>query len=261
MNKLITILLLFICTYENACANNNYNENTIIESNYSKQQGDSAYLNKDYTLAIQIYENILKEGEAAEIYYNLGNSYYKSNLIGKAILNYERALLLQPGNGDIRANLEIAQAKTIDKITIIPEIFFISWAKTLINCISIDAWAKWGIVTFILFLAAISLYLFSNKLNIRKIGFALSVTFILISVFSNIFASIQKDRFTQRNHAIIVSPSVIVRSTPNENGVSLFVIHEGLKVEIKDNSMNSWKEIRLTDGKVGWIPINSIEII
>ena len=261
MNKLTTILLLLICTYANTCANNNYNKNTIIEGNYSKQQGDSAYLNKDYNLAIQIYENILKEGEAAEIYYNLGNSYYKSNNIGKAILNYERALLLQPGNEDIRANLEIAQAKTIDKITIIPEIFFISWAKTLINCISTDAWAKWGIATFILFLAAISLYLFSNKLKIRKIGFILSIIFILTSVFSNIFASIQKDRLTQRKHAIIVSPSVIVRSTPNENGVSLFVIHEGLKVEIKDNSMNSWKEILLTDGKVGWIPINSIEII
>lgn len=88
-----------------------------------RKRKDSAYIKEDYTAAIQIYEALLKNGEAAEVYYNLGNSYYKIGEIAKAVLNYERALLLQPGNSDIRANLEVARAKTIDKVEAIPEIF------------------------------------------------------------------------------------------------------------------------------------------
>ena len=111
------------------------------ESNVTKAEGDSAYIRNDYASAIQIYENLLKKGEAAEVYYNLGNSYYKADDIARAILNYERALLLEPGNADIRANLEIARSKTIDKVIPVPEVFFVSWTKSLINCLSVDAWA------------------------------------------------------------------------------------------------------------------------
>lgn len=116
--------------------------------NVTKAQGDSAYMRNDYASAIQIYESLLKKGEAAEVYYNLGNSYYKADDIAKAILNYERALLLQPGNADIRANLEIARSKMIDKVVSVPDIFFVAWVKSLTNCLSVDAWAKLGIVFF-----------------------------------------------------------------------------------------------------------------
>ena len=121
-------------------------------------------MKNDYASAIQIYEALLKEGEAAEVYYNLGNSYYKAGDIAKAILNYERALLIQPGNADIRANLEIARAKTIDKVIPVPEVFFVSWTKSLINCLSVDAWAKVGVVCFF-FVACISLFLLLFQAN------------------------------------------------------------------------------------------------
>ena len=121
----------------------------------TKTKGDSAYIKEDYTAAIQIYEALLKNGEAAEVYYNLGNSYYKIGEIAKAVLNYERALLLQPGNSDIRANLEVARAKTIDKVEAIPEVFFVSWIKSLINSMSVDAWATLGIISFILLIVSI----------------------------------------------------------------------------------------------------------
>ena len=97
----------------------------------TKAEADSAYINNDYVKAIEIYEALLQEGEAAELYYNLGNSYYKQGDIAKAILNYERAALLNPNNSDIQANLEIARAKTIDKVVPIPEIFFVAWTKAL----------------------------------------------------------------------------------------------------------------------------------
>ena len=231
------------------------------DDNVTKAQGDSAYMRNDYASAIQIYESLLTKGEAAEIYYNLGNSYYKTDDIAKAILNYERALLLQPGNADVRANLEIARSKTIDKVVSVPDIFFVTWTKSLINCLSVDAWAKLGVAFFILLLVSFSLFFFSKQIVWKRSGFIAGIVFLIFVVLSNVFASEQKTELMNRNNAIILSPSVTVRSTPSESGTSLFVLHEGHKIEIKDNSMREWKEIRLEDGKVGWVPASAIEVI
>ncbi len=231
------------------------------ERNVTKAEGDSAYMRNDFASAIQIYENLLKKGEAAEVYYNLGNSYYKADDIAKAILNYERALLLEPGNADIRANLEIARSKTIDKVASVPDIFFVAWIKSLINSLSVDAWAKLGVTFFILLLISLSLFFFSKQILWKKTGFITGIIFLVFVIVSNVFASQQKDELMNRNQAIILSPSVTVRSTPSESGTSLFILHEGHKVEIKDNSMREWKEIRLEDGKVGWVPTSTIEVI
>lgn len=231
------------------------------EMNATKADGDSAYMRNDYAAAIQIYENLLKQGEAAEVYYNLGNSYYKADNIAKAILNYERALLLQPGNADIRANLEIARSKTIDKVTPIPELFFVAWVKALVNCLSIDAWARVGVACFLLFLISLVVFFFSKQVAAKKIGFTVAIIALLMVILGNVFAAQQKKRLQNRHSAIVLSPSVTIRSTPSESGTSLFVLHEGYKIEIKDDSMREWKEIRLQDGKVGWIPASAIEVI
>lgn len=231
------------------------------QGNVTKAEGDSAYIRNDFASAIQIYENLLKKGEAAEVYYNLGNSYYKADDIAKAILNYERALLLQPGNADVRANLEIARSKTIDKVVPVPEIFFVSWIKSLINSMSIDAWAKLGVAFFILLLGALYLFFFSKQIVWKKTGFIAGLVLLAFVILTNVFASQQKNELIDRNDAIILSPSVTVRSTPSDSGTSLFILHEGHKVEIKDNSMREWKEIRLKDGKVGWVPASAIEVI
>lgn len=227
----------------------------------TKAEGDSAYMKNDYASAIQIYEALLNRGEAADIYYNLGNSYYKAGDIAKAILNYERALLLQPGNGDIRANLEIARSKTVDKVEPVPEIFFVSWTKSLINSMSVDSWAVCGVVCFILLIVSLYLFIFSKQIVLKKAGFISGIVFLVVTILVNVFANQQKDELTNRNSAIVMNPSVTVRSTPSESGTSLFILHEGHKVGVKDGSMKDWKEIRLEDGKVGWVPASAIEII
>lgn len=108
-----------------------------VSTHVTKAEADSAYINNDFTNAAELYESILKnKGESADIYYNLGNSYYKMNNIAKAVLNYERALLLNPGNNDIRFNLELARSKTVDKVTLPSEMFFITWIQSLINSMS-----------------------------------------------------------------------------------------------------------------------------
>lgn len=227
----------------------------------TKAEGDSAYIRNDFVSAIQIYESLLRKGESADVYYNLGNSYYKIDEIAKAILNYEKALLLQPGNGDIRANLEVARAKTVDKIEVVPEVFFVTWTKSLISSMSVDSWATCGIVSFLLLIASLYFFIFSKQVVLKKTGFVSGIIFLIVVVMANIFASKQKEELLHRDSAIIMSPSVTVRSTPSENGTSLFILHEGHKVRIKDNSMKAWKEIRLEDGKVGWVPVGSIELI
>ena len=209
-----------------------------------------------------MYEQILKDnGESSDIYYNLGNSYYKIDHIAKAILNYEKALLLNPGDGDIRFNLEMAQSKTVDKVVPISEMFFVTWIKSLINTLSEKGWSKVGIISFIFMLVAITMYLFSKRIVWKKVGFIAALFMLFICVLANVFASTQKTEIQKHESAIIMAPSVTVKSTPNEGGTDLFIIHEGRKVTIKDNTMKDWKEIQLEDGNAGWVPTSVIEVI
>lgn len=227
----------------------------------SKSLADSAYIRNDFTTAIQIYEMILRTGESADIYYNLGNSYYKVGDIAKAILNYERALILKPANKDIRSNLEIARGKTVDKVTDVPELFFITWLKSITNSMGIQSWAIIAISFFLLFIVSIYFFFFSTKIVARKTFFSLALFFLVFCVIANISAAFQRRVRLNRMNAIIISPSVTIRSTPNDNGTSLFILHEGRKVFIKDDSMKDWKEIQLEDGNVGWVKKNDLEVI
>jgi len=274
MKKIIFLVLSILCSFNLLAQDSLATDSAKISrparkefstariENATKAQGDNAYVRNDYAAAIQIYESLLKtKGEAADIYYNLGNSYYKMGDMAKAILNYERALLLNPGDGDIRSNLEIARSKIVDKTDAAPQIFFVSWTNSLINCMSADAWAKCGIASFILFILGLYLFIFSKKIILKKIGFIASIALLVIVVLSNVFASHQKDLLINRTNAIIMTPSVTVKSTPNDSGTDLFIIHEGRKVIIKDNSMKEWKEIILEDGNVGWIKTADLELI
>ena len=126
---------------------------------------------------------------------------------------------------------------------------------------SVDAWATWGIVSFILLIIALYFFIFSKQIVLKKVGFILGIVFLIVTICSNLFASQQKENLVNRNEDIVMNPSVTVRSTPSESGTSLFILHEGRKVNVKDNSMKEWKEIRLEDGKVGWVPASAIEVI
>jgi uncharacterized protein YgiM (DUF1202 family) len=110
-------------------------------------------------------------------------------------------------------------------------------------------------------LVAITMYLFSKKIVWKKVGFIAALFMLFICVLANVFASTQKTEIQKHESAIIMAPSVTVKSTPNEGGTDLFIIHEGRKVTIKDNTMKDWKEIQLEDGNAGWVPTSVIEVI
>lgn len=237
---------------------------TVVSLNASaitKADADSAYVNQNYQKAISDYEQILKQGENADVYYNLGNAYYRTDNITRAVLNYERALLLDPGDNDVRFNLDMARSKTVDKITPASEMFFVTWYHSLVNMMSVDGWAHTAVSCFILVVLLTLLYLFNHRMLLRKFGFFGSVVFFTVFLFSNVFAYQQRSRLIHRDGAIVIAPAVSVKSTPAANGTDLFVIHEGTRVTISDDSMSGWKEIKIADGKEGWVETQQIEII
>ena len=219
----------------------------------TKAEGDSAYVNSNYQEAIKIYESLLKQGESAELYYNLGNAYYRTENITRAVLNYERALLLSPGDGDIRFNLQIARSKTIDKIVPESEMFFVTWYRSLVNMMSVDGWGRLALVSLALVIVLFLVYLFSARVWLQKVGFFGGGALLLVFVLSNFFAWQQRHQLLYRQGAIVVAPA--------QNGTDLFILHEGTKVVITDGSMKNWREIRLADGKKGWIESKKIELI
>lgn len=227
----------------------------------TKANADSAYARQQYQQAIKDYEELLHDGVSAELYYNLGNAYYRTDNITRAVLNYERALLLSPGDGDIRFNLQMARSKTIDKITPESEMFFVKWYHALVNIMSVDGWARTALVSFALAIVLALAYLFSARIWVRKVGFFGGLAFIAVFILANLFAYQQRQELVNRTGAIIISSAVPVKSTPSKSGTDLFILHEGTKVEITDGTMRGWKEIRVADGKEGWIETSKIEII
>ena len=227
----------------------------------TKNNADTEYQKGNYQQAIRDYEEILKNGESAEIYFNLGNAYYRTDNITKAVLNYERARLLSPGDDDINFNLQFARSKTIDKITPESEMFFVTWYKSLVTFTSVDNWAKTGILCIVMALLLVLLYLFGPQLMLRKIGFFGGLAFFVIFLLSNLFAFQQKQALDNRTGAIIISPSVNIKKTPAKNSADQFVLHEGTRVDIIDKGMTDWRCIRVGDGREGWIETKAIEEI
>ena len=227
----------------------------------TKAEADSAYVRGEYQQAIKDYETLLKYGASADLYYNLGNAYYRTENITRAVLNYERALLLSPGDRDIRFNLQMARSKTVDKITPEQDMFFVTWYRSLVNLTSVDGWANIALISLALAIILALLYLFSERIWLRKVGFFGAIILIVCFLVSNVFAYQQKDLLVHRRGAIVVAPAVTVKSTPAKQGTDLFILHEGTKVTITDGSMKDWKGIRLADGKEGWIETRQIELI
>ena len=227
----------------------------------SKAEADSAYAQGHYQQAVKDYEALLKKGVSTALYYNLGNAYYRMDEMPRAVLNYERALLLSPGDADVRFNLQMARSKTIDKITPESEMFFVTWYHSLINLTSVDGWAQMALIALAVAIVLALLYLFASPVWMRKLGFFGALAMLVLFVAANFFAYAQKQSFVRRSGAIIMAPAVTVKSTPAEQGTDLFILHEGTRVDITDGTMRQWKRIRLADGKEGWIETSQIEII
>lgn len=219
------------------------------------------YSNNEFEKAILAYESILDNGyESEELYYNLGNAYYKSNKISLAILNYERAKKINSNDDDIEFNLQLANTHVVDKIEILPEFFLTSWWTTLLGFFSSNQWALMSIGAFVLGLFGFVIFFLSDVTLARQFSFWMGIFLIVVAVFSFNFSRKQYWLSVHEPDAIILIPSVVVKSSPSEGGTDLFLIHEGLKVTVTDK-LGDWREIKLSDGNEGWIKNENLVII
>lgn len=220
-----------------------------------------AYMAGFYENAIAIYEKVIADGlVSSELYYNLGNAYFKTNNLPSAILNYERALKLNPGDEDISYNLGVANSRIVDKIEVLPELFYIRWWKDLKTWFSPDGWTLLGIGSFSLLFIFAALFLLSRSITGRKIYFLSGVIILLINIVSGIITWQTNTEAQKQNTAIVFTPTLPVKSSPDDSSIDLFVIHEGLKVTVTDN-LGEWGEIRIANGSKGWVKADNLKPI
>lgn len=226
-----------------------------------EQQAEQFYAAGKYSDAVELYKQMLAAGEeSAALYYNLGNAYYKMGENTQAILNYERALLLDPSDNMARYNLKMAQQAVVDKIEVLPELFLVRWYKALETHFSADQWGYISVALFILFLIMAALFFYSRSVALKKTVFFIGIVAFLLTLGTIFFAMQQSKRISDREYAIIITPSVTVKGAPDNSGTSLFLVHEGLKVKVV-SELGQWYNIRLADGNEGWVAKSDLEKI
>lgn len=224
--------------------------------------GVQAYTDGKFSDASAAWTSIEESGQkSAKLYYNLGNAWFKQGNYPKAILNYERALRLDPSYSDARYNLEFTSNFVQDKIEPVPEFILKSVARKVCYVMGSNAWA----VIFLVLLAAALvmglLFLLGSSVGKRRAGFYCGIVLLLLSAGALSFSIWQKSDSVKTDTAIVMSPVSSVKSSPSSgSSKDLFVIHEGTKVTILDE-VGSWKNIALADGRQGWITSNELEVI
>ena len=224
--------------------------------------GVQAYTDGNFAEASKAWTSIEESGQkSAKLYYNLGNAWFKQGDYSKAILNYERALRLDPSYSDARYNLEFTGNFVQDKIEPVPEFILKSVARKVCYVISSNAWAVIFLVLFAAALMMVLLFLLGASTGKRRVGFYCGIVLLLLSVGALSLSVWQKSDSVKTDTAIVMSPVSSVKSSPSSgSSKDLFVIHEGTKVTILDE-VGSWKNIALADGRQGWVDSGDIEII
>lgn len=228
----------------------------------TKVEADTLYAQEEYEKASQVYLTLLNEhNDSPVLLYNLGNCYFKMDSLARSILCFEKARLLSPGDDAIKQNLEFVRSRLIDKVAPQSELFFVTWWRSLSNLMSIDSWLSISLILFIVVLGSLLAYAFLTERWIRKTAVCVCAVSLFGTIIINLLALSQYRMMVDRDYAIITVPVVSIKSTPADNSTDLFIIHEGAKVRILDNSMKEWSEVVYEDGKQGWIENSDYEII
>jgi len=251
--KVISLsIIIFLLCYMPILADHNQ---------YLFDQANILYEKENYSTAIEKYEEIIKSGyESWELYFNLGNAYFKNKQLGKAILNYERAQLLSSKNEDIKFNLEIANLSVIDKIVTPPEFFVFKAISDFINYFNINVLSIIVISLYIFMITIVILWLLIRGRVLRKllVVFGLPLVILLV-IFTTVLLMRIHGEKTEK-YGIILVEKIDVLSSPDSKGTELFSLHEGVRVQAQ-KKVGEWLQIRLHDGKVGWVRNNVLEII
>lgn len=225
------------------------------------QEANSLYKAGSYKEAIKRYEDIVATGSvSSELFYNLGNCYYKLNSVAPSIYNYEKALKLDPLNEDAKNNLIFAKRLALDRIEELPKSVFQKFNDRFLTIFTYNGWAIFSIVfsfiTAILFLV----YYFSKSPLKKRFFFTTSLISLILLLLSIIISFQQYNSSLKTVEAIVFAEEVSVKNEPTKRADEAFVLHEGTKVFVLDK-VDNWNKIRLIDGKIGWLYTNEIQLL
>lgn len=224
-------------------------------------QANSDYQKGNYSEAEAKYQTILNQGfQSADLYFNLGNAQFKQRKLAQSIISYKRALRLSPSNSDYKYNLELARLQVVDKIDAIPQFFLSSWFSSFKSLFGPNGWARIAMVLFFLFCAAALLSRFGMSISSKRIGFWGTIGLLILFGVSITISFTERSKMNDHNEAVVLSPVVTIKSSPDNSGKDLFILHEGSIVTITD-SLSSWYEIHISDGNKGWVLSEDIEKI
>lgn len=235
------------------------------------QKADSAYNSEAYGEAIRLYnESIAEDGVSSDLYYNLGNAYYRDNNLGKAILSYERSLAIDPSNKDAAANLEFVKTRIEDA----PEddsSYLANVHHSILSSLSPDAWAWLTFVVFILLLSTIAIYIFSTNVSLRKLGFFSGFIVAFIFVYLLVISYLSADSDSSHNYAVVIVSTTNLSSAPKSSRgekEKVVPIHEGTKVEIIDSlstpndpNVGKWYDVKINNSTRAWLNAADVERI
>lgn len=234
---------------------------TAITAQEPAPSADDLYRMDDYQGAIAAYEDILAEGKSsADLYYNLGNAYYRDGQLGKAILNYERALRLKPGMSDAKENLELANARTADRITTLPQLFIVRWWNALTTAITPHGWRIVWLVLLAIAGIGVAMLRTGRSSAIRRGGLATTVVSLLFLLLATALLISSTRAYNAHPYAIITDQAVTLKASPDNKSIDKMILHEGTKVKVLDN-LTGWYKIAIADGTNGWCPQNTMERI
>lgn len=225
------------------------------------EKGNAFYAKAQYKEALDVYQQLLNNGyQSAPVYYNMGNASYKLDDVPSAILYFEKAHKLAPADEDINFNIRLTNLKTTDKIEEIPEFFLTRWWKSFIFLSSLDTLTVLSIILFFAGSGLLMLYFFANAFMVKKYSFYAAITVFFVGLILVFMANRQINYFDSHKQAIVFSSSVTVKSGPVDKSATLFVIHDGTKVNVEDNN-NDWIKVKLVNGNEGWIKASDVKEI
>ncbi|HZW38982.1 MAG TPA: tetratricopeptide repeat protein [Ignavibacteriaceae bacterium] len=238
-----------------------FNFNSFAEDSSSLyKKGLDNYKSANYDSSIVNFEKVVNAGfESPELYYNLGNSFFRKGRLADAVLYYERALKLSPNDKDIKDNLNFVNSKLVDKPLIYPKFFLFEWIDNILSFTSLSGWFFISLILFLIFLIIAALFFFVKQIKAR-VSFSAGVIMLLLFFISVAFTGTKYKRIFFDKQGIVKTFTVKSTLNPNENSKELFQLHEGSKVEIKD-STNGFYKIKNNTEKEGWIKKEDVIII
>lgn len=240
----------------------------VVSSIVSAQNADALFADANnlyrdgkYEDAIAMYQKIEDTKQvSSELYYNLGNCYYKLNQVAPSIYHYEKALLLNPLNDDAKNNLIIAKRLTLDRIEALPKTLFQKINQNYLEALHYNTWAYITILFSILGGILFILFYWSSTPNKKRIFFTTSIISFVLLIATLLISFQQYNAVQHKLEAIIFDTEVQIKNAPTNNADAVFVLHEGTKVLVLD-TVDTWKKIKLEDGKIGWIQSESMRLL